>query len=107
LLIRVHFRYEAARDEVFQSFLTSHTTTDRFQFQIAAEETEENTIYAADDRTAAREHLDKLQTTYDGIVENHNYSQDIRKEVKRRAGQRVRELANAMEALEEKAQNQD
>jgi len=28
------------------------------QFEIAAEETEENTIYASDDRTAAREHLD-------------------------------------------------
>lgn len=92
---------------MFKSSRTSCTLVDRYQFQIAAEETEENTIYAADDRTAAREHLDKLQGTYEGIVENHNYPQDVRDEVKRRAGQRVRELANAMEALEEKAKNQD
>jgi len=40
-------------------------------------------------------------------VENHNYPQDVREDVKRRAGQRVRELVNAMTALEEKAQQQD
>lgn len=77
------------------------------QFEIATEETEENTIYAADDRIAAREHLEKLQETYDGIVDNLNYTVETREEVKRRAGQRIRELVNAMEALEEKARNQD
>jgi uncharacterized protein YaaN involved in tellurite resistance len=77
------------------------------QFEIAAEETEENTIYAPDDRTAAREHLEKLQETYDGIVDNLNYTAEAREEVKRRAGQRIRELAKAMEALEEKARSQD
>ena len=76
------------------------------QFEIATEETEENTIYAADDRKAAREHLEKLQETYDG-VDNHNYTAEVREEVKRRAGQRIRELAKAMEALEEKAHTQE
>jgi hypothetical protein len=71
------------------------------QFEIATEETEENTIYAADDRKAAREHLEKLQETYDGIAA------EVREEVKRRAGQRIRELAKAMEALEEKAHTQE
>lgn len=77
------------------------------QFEIATEETEENTIYAADDRIAAREHLEKLQETYDGIVDNLNYTAEAREEVKRRAGQRIRELVKAMEALEEKAHSQE
>lgn len=77
------------------------------QFEIATEETEENTIYAADDRAAAREHLEKLQETYEGIVDNVNYTVEAREEVKRRAGQRIRELAKAMEALEEKTDSQE
>jgi len=40
-------------------------------------------------------------------VDNLNYTAEAREEVKRRTGQRIRELAKAMEALEEKAQTQD
>jgi hypothetical protein len=81
------------------------------EFQIAAEETEGNTVYAADDRAAAREEVDRLQAFYRAVVEEEGgtggYDAGVREEVRRRAGGRVRELANAMEALEERAMGQD
>jgi hypothetical protein len=80
------------------------------EFQIAAEETEGNTVYAADDRAAAREEVDRLRAFYRAVVEEggtDGYDAGVREEVRRRAGGRVRELANAMEALEERAMGQD
>jgi uncharacterized protein YbjQ (UPF0145 family) len=77
------------------------------EFQIAAEETEGNTVYASDDRDAARAEVDKLQEFYKGVVEGTGYEQDVRAEVRKRAGGRIRELANAMEALEAKAIEHD
>jgi hypothetical protein len=77
------------------------------EFQIAAEETEGNTVYAADDRAAAKEEVEKLQGFYLSVVEGTGYDANVREEVRRRAGGRIRELANAMAALEERAMNHD
>jgi hypothetical protein len=77
------------------------------EFQIAAEETEGNTVYASDDREAARAEVDKLQDFYKSVVDGTGYEQSVREEVRRRAGGRVRELVNAMAALEEKALEHD
>ena len=70
------------------------------EFQIAAEETESNTVYASDDREAARAEVDKLQEFYKEVVDGTGYDQDVRDAVRLRAGGRVRELVNAMTALE-------
>jgi hypothetical protein len=104
--------YEVAKDE----------------FEIATESTDTSTIYAASDRESARDALNQLSSVYglytakpgevendsaaeeagDGpIIEtNHNpaeISQGVKDEVRRRVGQRIRELKNAVEALEERA----
>ena len=60
-------------------------------------------MYAADDRAAARELVDKLKDTYGRMQGNGGLDDNIKAEVKTRAGQRIRELDNAMLALEEKA----
>jgi hypothetical protein len=44
---------------------------------------------------------------YTRVQEDQDVSQKIRDEVKTRAGRRIRELENAMQALEEKAKSQD
>lgn len=77
------------------------------EFQIAAEETEGNTVYASDDRDAAKAEVEKLEEFYKQVTEGTGYDQDVREEVRRRAGGRVRELVNAMTALEEKAMEHD
>jgi hypothetical protein len=55
-------------------------------------------VYAADDRAAAREELDKLKELFDKAVEG-----TVGEEVNRRVGQRVRELDNAVQGLEKAA----
>ena len=77
------------------------------EFQMAAEETEGNTVYAADDREAAKAEVEKLEGYFKEVTEGTGYDQDVREEVTRRAGGRIRELANAMTALEEKAMEHD
>lgn len=63
------------------------------------------TVYAEEDRKAAREELTKLQEAYRRATEDTDPA--IGEEIKRRVGQRVRELENAVTAMEEAAQNQD
>lgn len=63
------------------------------------------TVYAEDDRAAAREELTKLQEAYKAVVEGPD--KETGEEVKRRIGQRIRELENAVTAMEEMAMNQD
>lgn len=63
------------------------------------------TVYAQDDRDAAREELTKLQEAYKEVVEGPD--KELGEEVKRRIGQRIRELDNAVKAMEEMAMNQD
>jgi len=63
------------------------------------------TVYAEDDRVAAREELTKLQQAYKSVVQGPDKS--LAEEVQRRVGQRIRELENAVEALEELAKSHD
>ncbi|OMP86850.1 hypothetical protein BK809_0000525 [Diplodia seriata] len=86
--------------------LTPHSyATAKDEFEIAVEETEGNTVYAADDRAAAREALDALKAAYEAAVGGEN--REVGEEVKRRVGQRIRELDNAVVALEEAASHGD
>lgn len=55
-------------------------------------------MYAADDRAAAREELDNLKEMFEKAVEGANGE-----EVRRRVGQRIRELDHAVQALEKSA----
>ncbi|KGO47579.1 hypothetical protein PEXP_014660 [Penicillium expansum] len=109
--------YEVAKDE----------------FEIATESTDSSTIYAASDRESARDALNQLSAVYGlytarpGEVENETdespseveesgesaivetqynpteIPQGVKDEVRRRVGHRIRELKNAIEALEERA----
>lgn len=75
--------------------------TEDLQFEIASEETEKKTVYAADDRAAAQEELGKLKNAFNDAVENS--APDVSAEIKRRVGQRIRELDRAIEAMEQAA----
>jgi len=75
--------------------------TKDLQFEIASEETEKKTVYAADDRAAAQEELKKLKEAFDDAVDNS--PPDVSAEIKSRVGQRIRELDRAIEAMEQAA----
>lgn len=111
-------RYEIAKDE----------------FEIATDSTDNATIYAASDRDSCRDALNQFIATYSlytsseirPTAESHQPQQAqpddsgmdavgtgydpadiepaVREEVKKRVGQRVRELENAVQLLEERAQ---
>ena len=68
---------------------------------MAAEETEKKTVYAAEDRAAAQEELKKLKEIYDEALNSSDG--EIASEIKRRVSQRIRELDNAVQGLEESA----
>jgi hypothetical protein len=85
--------------------LTDLYGTARDEFEIAAEETEKKTVYAADDRAAAREAFEELQNTYEGSLKEA--TPETAQEVQRRVGQRVRELEHALKGLEEAALHDD
>jgi hypothetical protein len=78
--------------------------TAKDEFEIASEESEKNTTYAPDDRAAAREELDKLVDYYNGVLEGDKIVAD---EVRRRVGQRIRELVAGVERMEEEAMHGD
>jgi hypothetical protein len=77
--------------------------TAKDEFEIASEESEKNTTYAADDRAAAREELDRLVEFYKSVTEGFGEEGVVKDEVKRRVGQRIRELVAGVEAMEEEA----
>ena len=81
--------------------LTDLYGTARDEFEIAAEETEKKTVYAADDRDAAREAFAELKSAFEDAIRVSD--PEVGKEVQGRVGQRVRELENALVALEESA----
>ncbi|WPG97481.1 Hypothetical protein R9X50_00025700 [Acrodontium crateriforme] len=85
--------------------ITELYATAQDEFEIAMEETSGNTLYAEDDRKAAREELTKVQEAYRAVVEGED--KEVAEEVKRRIGQRIRELEKGVEAMEELAMNQD
>jgi hypothetical protein len=78
--------------------LQDQYATARDEFEMAAEETEKKTVYAADDREAAREELDKLKEMYEEALAGEDGE-----EIKRLIGQKIRELDNAVEAMEKSA----
>lgn len=88
---------KTAADEIIEEIQEQYGTA-RDEFEIAAEETEKKTVYAEDDRIAAREELDTLKQMYQDALEGPEGE-----EVKRRVGQRIRELDNAVEAMEKSA----
>ncbi|KAL8700615.1 MAG: hypothetical protein Q9201_005357 [Fulgogasparrea decipioides] len=68
------------------------------KFEIASEETEKKSVYAADDRAVAREELDSLKQAFESAVQGPNGE-----EIRRRVGQRIRELEQGVVAMEERA----
>lgn len=72
---------------------------------MAMEETEKMTVYAEDDRKAAREELDKLNEMYTNTIAGPD--KELAEEIKRRVGGRIRELQSAVEHMEEMAIHQD
>ncbi|KAM3418979.1 hypothetical protein BST61_g4936 [Cercospora zeina] len=85
--------------------ITELYATAQDEFEIAMEETEKATIYAEDDRMAARGELTKVQEAYNAVL--NGADQELANEVKRRIGQRIRELEQGVVAMEEQALNQD
>ncbi|KKY22835.1 hypothetical protein UCDDS831_g03421 [Diplodia seriata] len=106
-IVSEHARYFSSKriaDEKIDEIQDLYATA-KDEFEIAVEETEGNTVYAADDRAAAREALDALKAAYEAAVGGEN--REVGEEVKRRVGQRIRELDNAVVALEEAASHGD
>ena len=85
--------------------ITELYATAQDEFEIAMEETEKVTVYAEEDRKAAREELEKVQEAYRSVVEGPD--EKLAEEVKRRVGQRIRELEAGVKNMEEMALNQD
>ncbi|KAF3919343.1 hypothetical protein ABW21_db0203480 [Orbilia brochopaga] len=69
------------------------------EFEIAVEETAKNSIYARDDRETSREELQMFKEAYEEAVAAS--SREDGEEIKRRVGQRLRELESAVESLSE------
>lgn len=78
--------------------LTDQYGTARDEFEIASEETDKKSIYAADDREAAFEEWNTLKEMYERALEGK-----FGEEVRMRVGHRIRELERGMEGLEERA----
>lgn len=85
--------------------ITELYATAQDEFEIAMEETEKATVYAEEDRKAAREELTRVQEAYKSVLEGPD--SHVAEEVKRRIGQRIRELEQGVAAMEEMAMNQD
>ncbi|KAH0610340.1 uncharacterized protein H6S33_011867 [Morchella sextelata] len=67
------------------------------ELEIAVEETEKRSIYAADDRATVREELEKLENLYRDSVSTSPAEQG--EEIRRRVEQRIREFKNAVQEL--------
>lgn len=75
--------------------------TAKDEFEIAAEETEKQTVYAEDDRQACRQAFEELQGAFEKALKES--SPEVAKEVQGRTGPRIRELENAIKNMEEMA----
>ncbi|KAI4269075.1 MAG: hypothetical protein L6R38_007614 [Xanthoria sp. 2 TBL-2021] len=80
------------------AYIFNQYATAKDEFEIASEETEKKSVYAADDRQAAREELDGLKQAFEDAAQGENGE-----EVRRRVGNRIRELEQGVVAMEEKA----
>jgi hypothetical protein len=77
------------------------------KLQIATEETKENTVYAADDRAAARDEFDKLKDLYEQYMVGEGLSQQAKEDVDRRIGRKIKEIEGALRKLEDDAAEKD
>lgn len=68
---------------------------------MAAEETAEKTVYASDDREAAKDAIKQLIDAYNKAIQLS--SPEVAEEIRGRVSQRIRELDNAYTLLEESA----
>ncbi|MCJ1301553.1 hypothetical protein MMC08_004354 [Hypocenomyce scalaris] len=95
--------YATAQDEVsnYPSSYQAPNPNHSSQFEIASEETEKKTVYAADDRAAAQEEVAKLKAAFEEALQTS--PADVGAEIRNRVGHRVRELERAVEAMEESA----
>ncbi|RMZ87510.1 hypothetical protein DV736_g5269, partial [Chaetothyriales sp. CBS 134916] len=75
--------------------------TARDELEIAMEETESNTVYAADDRAAAIEAFSTLKEAYEQAIREAD--PETGTEVQSRVGQRIRELEAAIEKMQKMA----
>ena len=87
---------EAKIAEIEDLFFTA-----KDEFEIATEETDKKTVYAADDRAAAVEELGKVKGAFGGATEGEGGD-----EIRRRIGGRIRELEAAVDALEVKGREE-
>lgn len=90
---------DAAVEEITELYATAYD-----EFEIASESTEDNATYAEEDRKAAREELDRVLEAYKKVGEGDSGTAE---EVRRRIGQRIRELEQGVKAMEEKAMERD
>lgn len=86
----------------------SSYATAKDELEIASEETDKKSVYAEDDRKAAREEFERLKGRYEEVVRSGSGDGEEGggEEVRRRVGQRVRELEGAVEGLEEKGREE-
>jgi len=77
--------------------ITEQYATARDEFEIASEETDKKSVYAAEDRDAARDELNVLKEMYEQALQS-----EAGEEIRGRVGQRIRELDNAVQEMEKK-----
>jgi hypothetical protein len=97
---RIVFAQSPTADALMENLNDLYATA-KDEFEIASEETDKKTVYAADDREAAREALIILKDAFEKASKES--APDVAKEVLSRVGPRIRELENAVNAMEEKA----
>jgi len=90
------FATKTAADELIEK-ITEQYATARDEFEIACEETDKKTVYAAEDREAARDELDVLKEMYEQALQS-----EAGEEIRGRVGQRIRELDNAVQEMEKR-----
>lgn len=93
----------SAADEKIEE-ITELYATAQDEFEIAMEETEKVSTYAEEDRKAAREEFDKVKQAYQSVIDGEDKA--LAEEVKRRIGQRIRELEQGVRHMEEMALEQ-
>lgn len=87
-------------DEIAERLQQMYAET-KDEFEIAVESTEANAVYAQDDRDVTREELEKLKKAWEEAIEGEG---EVQTELKGRAfAQRIKELENAVVALEQRA----
>ena len=99
-----HSRLASSEDANAQiDHLQDLYATAKDELEIASEETDKKSVYASDDRNAAIDAFNDFKQAYERAVEEEGNHPGSGEEIRGRIGQRVREMENAMEALNERA----